>query len=162
MNKNRRSASVASIIMGILCFVLSFFSKQSANSSKGASITGYIGGKQVSSGTIGGNSDAVEFFEILFYAFIVGGVFAIILGIVLAIIPTSKNQNHPSCLSTNNSSIFIKCPMCGENNGRNNTYCYKCRTLINRNNPSNTWFCTNCGKTNQSYVGTCGCGQQKS
>lgn len=157
MNKNKRYASVASIIMGILCFVLAFFSKQGANSSKGASITGYIGGKQVSSGTIGGNSDAVEFFEVLFYAFIIGGVFAIILGIILAIIPASKSQNQ----SSTNSSIFIKCPICGENNGSNNTYCYKCRTLLNRNNSSNTWFCTNCGKTNQSYVGTCGCGQQR-
>lgn len=155
MNENKRRACIASIFMGLLCFVLAFFSKQGANSSKGASITGYIGGQQVSSGTIGGNSDAVEFFEILFYAFIVGGIFAIILGIVLTIIPTSKNQNHTSTSSTNNGSLFIKCPTCGESNGSNNTYCYKCRTVLNRNNSSNTWFCTNCGKTNQSYVGTC-------
>lgn len=163
MEENKGCAVGVSFFFGILCFVLAFFAKQTSDSSKGASIKSYIGGKQVSSGIIGGNSEAVELFQILCYAFILAGIILTILGIILACIPSSKSSS--TIYSKGNSSLFIKCPNCGEENGYNNDYCYKCRTYLNQKPLSpdnvNSWKCSKCGKINQNYVGTCGCGEVK-
>ena len=62
---------------------------------------------------------------------------------------------------------FIACPKCGELNSSNNTKCFKCKTdlieIINKKETktSNVWICPKCGRENQNYVGTCGCGEVK-
>ena len=162
MNENKGCTTGASFIFGLLCFVCAFFSKQGAESAKPATIQVYRGGKQVSSGAIGGNSEAVEFYEVLFYAFVIGGIILVLLGIVLACASSSENS---SATISSNSSMFIKCPNCGEENGTNNEYCYKCKTFLNQKHTSpefsNSWICPKCRKINQNYVGTCGCGKGK-
>ena len=79
---------------------------------------------------------------------------------------TSNNTEN------NENSIFIICPNCGEHNGKNNVRCFKCHTPLtskannqnkayNQTLNKNEWICPKCGRTNQNYVGTCGCGEVK-
>lgn len=62
-------------------------------------------------------------------------------------------------------SAFVDCPNCGEINSSKNNYCYNCNTYLHnsaeKNNDTNSWTCPKCGKVNQNYVGTCGCGEAK-
>ncbi len=152
MKDNKGCAGGFSIIIGVMCFIFAFFSKQGADSSKGASITSYIGGKKVSSGTIGGNSEAVEFYEVLFYAFIISGIILVLLGVVLVCVSSAKSTNVTTAINTNSSSKFIRCPNCGEENDSNNQYCYKCKTFLNNKHATpeitNSWICPNCKELN--------------
>lgn len=163
MNISKGCRVGTSFFLGVFCFVLAFFAKKQSDSYRGASIASYIGGKQISLGEIGGNGDGVELFLNLSYGFIAVGIVFTIFAIIFACIPSSK-QSSTTCSNSRNS-LFIKCPNCGEENGYNNDYCYKCKTYLNhkRLSPdySRSWKCSNCGKINQHYVGTCGCGEVK-
>lgn len=61
----------------------------------------------------------------------------------------------------------VVCKNCHEQNNANNKFCIYCKYPLDA--PSapqpqetiNTWRCKNCGRVNQNYVGTCGCGEVK-
>ena len=103
-----------------------------------------------------------EIFEWLGLLMIVFGA----VDVIVAVAQKSENSNTAAPKSNQQeSSMFIKCPNCGEENGTNNEYCYKCKTFLNQKHTSpefsNSWICPKCGKINQNYVGTCGCGKGK-
>lgn len=166
MGKENKKGCVGGFLFLIagMFFFLSFICKQGSNSSKGSRMSHYINGQLVSNGTIGGNSKAVEVFDIFFWAAIILGIIMIILGIV-CLCSKGTNKTDSSSSTEECSTIFIKCPNCGEKNGSNNEYCFKCKTLLHSSTPpiqSNHWVCPNCGRENENYVGTCGCGEVKS
>ena len=51
--------------------------------------------------------------------------------------------------------LCFKChtPLTNKENNQNKTY--------NQTLNTNEWICPKCGRTNQNYVGTCGCGEVK-
>lgn len=55
------------------------------------------------------------------------------------------------------------CPKCGVANAPANNYCSNCSTRLNAAATSSEgeWKCPSCGRINQNYVGTCGCGEVK-
>lgn len=161
---NKGCAGGFSIVIGIAFFIISFIAKQGSNSSKGASISSYINGVKQSEGVIGGNRNAVEFFDVLFWFFVIAGIIMVLLGIIFLCSSSNQKEKASQNYNNNNSEMFIKCPNCGEENGSNNEYCYKCKTLLRKSSvtqSTNSWICPKCGKINQNYVGTCGCGETK-
>jgi uncharacterized paraquat-inducible protein A len=65
---------------------------------------------------------------------------------------------------TQNKASFVKCPNCGEENSAGCNHCFRCGSDLAKKQPyqvSGEWVCPNCGRKNQNYVGTCGCGTRK-
>ena len=124
-----------------------------------------------SAGSLGGSSKAVEMYSTLFYIFIVLGIIFLILSIVMFCAGESSKSENTNVNSKENTEKdkprFVECPNCGELNSSNNSKCFKCKTdlpaiIIKRQTvASNEWVCPKCGRKNQNYVGTCGCGEVK-
>lgn len=157
------------ILAGIGSFICAYIAHRGEESAKPSRVTSYINGQINDVGAIGGNSNAVDFYSIAFYVAIVVGILLIIIGIALLSIGGKDTSNNTE---NNENSIFIICPNCGEHNGKNNVRCFKCHTPLtsktNNQNKAynqtlykNEWICPKCGRTNQNYVGTCGCGEVK-
>ena len=99
------------------------------------------------------NQDEVRLMKYLGILLIVFGVVDILVSIIkLASEP--QNNTHISNISTNYNrvsqnlnSMFVVCEKCGEENGRNNTHCFKCgaslRKLEKREKlGDNNWKCS--------------------
>lgn len=81
------------------------------------------------------------------------------------------NTSHISnCSSSNPTSSQWTC-VCGSTNAATNNYCKNCGkkrevslqevAYSNKRVGTNEWLCSKCGRVNQNYVGTCGCGEGK-
>lgn len=159
------------IFLSIANFIFAYFSYRGEHSAKPAKVMSIINGKMTSAGSLGGSSKAVEMYSILFYIFIVLGIIFLILSIVMFCAGESSKSEDTNDNSKENiekdKPRFIACPKCGELNSSNNTKCFKCKTdlteIINKKvtKTSDVWICPKCGRENQNYVGTCGCGEVK-
>lgn len=143
------------LISGIAAVVLAIITKSVANNASHHKSNIYFMGKYV------GRSSWGEIYDILFWLFLIIGIVLVIAGIAICCVQSEDNTNTQN---VDNGTCFIKCPKCGELNGKNNTQCYKCKAKIsaepiNPSTTSNEWICPNCGSKNSSYVGTCGCGE---
>lgn len=168
-----KNKGIASIVLGIICFIVAFFANSGANSAKGTNVTSYIGGQISSSGTLGSNAKNIEFYSAMCMAFLVSGVILVLLGIILLIASAGTSARATEYKNYDNIIVdkgFIICPKCGEKNGKENNYCYVCqcslksvKNHINRSQEAedDEWKCPDCGKINKNYVGTCGCGRRK-
>lgn len=159
------------ILAGIGSFICAYIAHRGEHSAKPAKVMSMINGKMTSAGSLGGSSKAVEMYSILFYIFIVLGIIFLILSIVMFCAGESSKSEDTNDNSKENiekdKPRFIACPKCGELNSSNNTKCFKCKTdlteIINKKETktSDVWICPKCGRENQNYVGTCGCGEVK-
>ncbi|MEE3439454.1 MULTISPECIES: zinc ribbon domain-containing protein [Ruminococcus] len=159
------------IFLSIANFIFAYFAYRGEHSAKPAKVISIINGKMSSVGSLGGSSKAVEMYSTLFYIFIVLGIIFLILSIVMFCAGESSKSENTNVNSEENAEKdkprFIACPKCGELNSSNNTKCFKCKTdlieIINKKETktSNVWICPKCGRENQNYVGTCGCGEVK-
>lgn len=166
MKEKNGCSGVLFILAGIGSFICAYFAHRGEQSSKPSSVTSYVNGQISEVGSIGGNSDAVDFYTIVFYVAIVVGILLIILGIALLSTGSKDTSNSSENNHSNQNTMFIVCPKCGERNGKNNDKCYKCHTSLisntdNQTLDTNVWVCPKCGRKNQNYVGTCGCGEVK-
>lgn len=160
------------VFLSIANFIFAYFAYRGEHSAKPAKVISIINGKMSSAGSLGGSSKAVEWYSFLFYVFIVVGIIFLIAAIVMFCVGESSNDDSTSSQNDKTSKNsdkprFIACPKCGELNSSNNTKCFKCKTdlteIINKKETktSDVWICPKCGRTNQNYVGTCGCGEVK-
>lgn len=159
------------VFLSIANFIFAYFAYRGEHSAKPAKVISIINGKMSSAGSLGGSSKAVEMYSTLFYIFIVLGIIFLILSIVMFCAgesSKSENTNENSKENTEKDKPrFVECPNCGELNSSNNSKCFKCKTdlsaiIIKRQTvASNEWVCPKCGRKNQNYVGTCGCGEVK-
>ena len=160
------------VFLSIANFIFAYFAYRGEHSAKPAKVISIINGKMSSAGSLGGNTKAVEWYSFLFYVFIVVGIIFLIAAIVMFCVGESSNDDSTSSQNDKTSKNsdkprFVECPNCGELNSSNNTKCFKCKTdlteIINKKETktSNVWICPKCGRENQNYVGTCGCGEVK-
>ena len=70
----------------------------------------------------------------------------------------SSIQNSSQTVFTDS---YWDCPNCGTTMNKKDIYCHKCGTSKFKQPSENEWKCPKCGKINQNYVGTCGCGEVK-
>ena len=73
-------------------------------------------------------------------------------------IPIVNSYQQATPVTTN----YWNCPKCGSSMHKNDRFCQKCGT----SKPvakagAGEWVCPSCGRINQNYVGTCGCGARK-
>lgn len=68
----------------------------------------------------------------------------------------------PSCGMKNTSSVR-NCVNCGSGSiqGRSNTFKDSAKKIPEQVVGPDEWRCPKCGRVNKNYVGTCGCGEQK-
>lgn len=159
------------VFLSIANFIFAYFAYRGEHSAKPAKVISIINGKMSSAGSLGGSSKAVEMYSTLFYIFIVLGIIFLILSIVMFCAGESSKSENTNVNSKENTEKdkprFVECPNCGELNSSNNSKCFKCKTdlsaiIIKRQTvASNEWVCPKCGRKNQNYVGTCGCGEVK-
>ena len=159
------------VFLSIANFIFAYFAYRGEHSAKPAKVISIINGKMSSAGSLGGSSKAVEMYSTLFYIFIVLGIIFLILSIVMFCAGDSSKSENTNVNSKENTEKdkprFVECPNCGELNSSNNSKCFKCKTdlpaiIIKRQTvASNEWVCPKCGRKNQNYVGTCGCGEVK-
>lgn len=171
MKEKSGCSGVLFILAGIGSFICAYIAYRGEHSAKPAKVISIINGKMSSAGSLGGSSKAVEMYSILFYIFIVLGIIFLILSIVMFCAGESSKSEDTNDNSKENiekdKPRFIACPKCGELNSSNNTKCFKCKTdlteIINKKETktSDVWICPKCGRENQNYVGTCGCGEVK-
>lgn len=163
MNNNNNNGCVGapSIIIGITFIVISFIINKTRNDYKPAQIISYTRGQTTGQTyAIGGNIESYEKLTLLFWGILILGIFLIILGICLSGSKSKEQIDNPK----QPPSHLIVCPNCGEANGKNNDYCFSCKSPLKieeDKQDNNSWKCKKCGKTNQNYVGTCGCGEVK-
>lgn len=171
MKEKSGCSGVLFVFLSIANFIFAYFAYRGEHSAKPAKVISIINGKMSSAGSLGGSSKAVEMYSTLFYIFIVLGIIFLILSIVMFCAgesSKSENTNENSKENTEKDKPrFVECPNCGELNSSNNSKCFKCKTdlsaiIIKRQTvASNEWVCPKCGRKNQNYVGTCGCGEVK-
>lgn len=160
------------VFLSIANFIFAYFAYRGEHSAKPAQVYSIVNGKMTSAGSLGGNTKAVEWYSFLFYVFIVVGIIFLIAAIVMFCVGESSNDDSRSSQNDKTSKNsdkprFVECPNCGELNSSNNSKCFKCKTdlteIINKKETktSDVWICPKCGRTNQNYVGTCGCGEVK-
>lgn len=143
------------LVSGIASIILAIITKNVANNSSHSKHNMYFMGNYI------GRSSWGEIYDILFWLFLIIGIVLIITAIAVYSIQSEDNNTN-----VDNSNCFIKCPKCGETNGKHNAQCYKCKAKlsanpINQAMDTSEWVCPKCGKTNSYYVGTCGCGEVK-
>lgn len=75
--------------------------------------------------------------------------------------------------SSNQRNSSWRCQKCGAYNDGTSLYCARCScekpyvitgnsNKINKSvHRADVWICPNCGRENQNYVGSCGCGEVK-
>lgn len=160
-----KNKGIALIIFGIICVIVSFFFKEASDANKGLTVRNYTNGSFHSSGVIGGNGEKVQSYLGMSQGALYGGIAIIIIGIIFVI---AGSQTGSSRSSSGNQKNII-CPYCGEKNSYYNEHCFFCRKTLNHTTKNNkmsvsgagTWICPKCGRVNQDYVGTCGCGEEK-
>lgn len=106
-----------------------------------------------------------EFFTFFMFGIAVVGIAIIIVSIVkYNNSKTTSNYNRDFLTSNEKTSTKI-CRNCGCYISPSASTCSNCGTATKAKMPitsaSNEWRCPKCGRVNQNYVGTCGCGQFK-
>lgn len=133
--------------------------------------------------------DVISFFKVMsintmkeaesFHRLLIIGTIAFFVGLVLTLVGRNKYQKNQyiatesasfgeklSSISAENDSKWC-CKHCGQWNEKSLTICLNCgekkavKSTPNKSVAANEWKCSKCGKINQNYVGTCGCGQTK-
>ncbi len=169
---SKESKAAMSFVLAVICFIIAFVMIPASKSFEPTKVTVYsvdgnhISGENkithLSDGYTQGQPKMLEISKVAFW----GGVITGIVWLLYAVycLATSK-ESKVSVDDLSQTPMFIDCPNCGEANTVKNEYCFKChQRLSNRplsHTTGNKWYCPNCGKENQSYVGTCGCGTRK-
>lgn len=87
----------------------------------------------------------------------------------------SNGANNTKCFKCGNPLVYtgnrntvqnnqIICSKCGTANPGSSRFCSNCSNRLQSppvQAANSQWKCPNCGRINQDYVGTCGCGQVK-
>lgn len=95
---------------------------------------------------------------------VVGIIIAIIIAVKINNNKTTSNYDRNFLNSNENTSTKI-CRNCGCYVSPSASTCSNCGTATKAKMPITNkgyeWRCPKCGKVNQNYVGTCGCGEVK-
>ena len=149
-------------VVSIICFIIAFMQIPASESFKPTRISFYANDTYVSQGSTTGQPGLLAISNVMLWTGIIMGVIFLILAICFL---ASDNKSENSFEEAFQSSMFVDCPNCGEINTTKNEYCFKCHQRLSKsplqNTTSNKWYCPVCGKENQGYVGTCGCGTRK-
>lgn len=168
----KKSKAAISFVLSVICFIIAFIMIPASKSFEPTKITTYsvdgnhLSGENIithlSDGYTGGQPKLLEISNVVLWIGLITGTILLIYAIYS--FATSK-ESAVSASDTSQSTMFVDCPNCGEANTVKNEYCFKChQSLSNRplsHTTGNKWYCPTCGKENQSYVGTCGCGTRK-
>lgn len=104
-------------------------------------------------------------------------VIAIIFACAMKKYDSTAEQEYNKYIMINDSSnqrnSSWRCQKCGTYNDGTSLYCARCScekpyvitgnsNTVNKNvHRADVWICPNCGRENQNYVGSCGCGEVK-
>lgn len=106
-----------------------------------------------------------EFFTFFMFGIAVVGIAIIIVSIVKYNNSKTTSNYNRDFLSSHETNSTRICRNCGCSISPSASTCSNCGTTtkvrMSITNPSNEWKCSKCGRVNQNYVGTCGCGQVK-
>ncbi len=168
----KKSKAAISFVFSAILFIIAFIMIPASKSFESTKVTTYsvdgnhISGENrttyLSDGIIGGQPNLLDISVIVLCLGIITGTILLLYAIYF--LATSK-EVAVSATDSSQSPMFVDCPNCGEVNTVKSEYCFKChKRLTNRplsHTTGNKWYCPTCGKENQSYVGTCGCGTRK-
>ena len=159
---SKESKGAVSLVIAIICYIIAFITVPASNSFKPTSVTFYANDTYLSQSYTQGQPKMLGISNVVLWVGLITGTILLIYAIYCFV--TSK-ESKVSVDDSSQTPMFIDCPNCGEANTVKNEYCFKChQRLSNRplsHTTGNKWYCPNCGKENQSYVGTCGCGTRK-
>lgn len=169
---SKKSKATISFVMSVICFIVAFVTIPASKSFEPTKITMYsvdgnhISGENkithISDGYTSGQPKLLEISNIVFWIGLITGVILLIYAIYCLV---TSAESECSVDDTFKNPMFIDCSNCGEANTAKNEYCFKCYQRISSrpisHSTGNKWYCPTCGKENQNYVGTCGCGTRK-